>query len=228
MLIIKLGGSLIQNSLTEINPKIILLVNKLRDENIHSVLSVGGGKLCRLFQSDLRKNGITDFVTLDTMGIAAINLNSEYVKHLYVQDKRLFPYTINSDDSLNQALESKDKYSFFVSGAWEIGQSSDTVSVNMALKFNSTQIVRMSDVDSVYDSDPKQNPNAKKLKNISWKEYLNILGTKEWESGANFPVDPIAAQLSMGNKISFGFTTLDEFLNLDKVEFSKFTGTVIS
>ena len=62
-----------------------------------------------------------------------------------------------------------------------------------ALKnLNVKTIINMSNIDYVYDKDPKKNKDAKKIKNIFWRRYRKISGNK-WEAGLNKPFDPIAA-----------------------------------
>lgn len=228
MLAIKLGGSLILNSSLQINSQIFSLISKLKKENIPAVISVGGGKICRIFQASMKQNGIVNENAADEIGIASVNFNAEYLKLLFDNSADCFPLIINSEELLESALNSRGQYKFFISGAWEKKQSSDAVSVKLAHKFGLKNIIRMSDVDSVYDSDPDVNSDARKLKNLTWNQYLEIVRAEEWKSGGNFPVDPIAANLARSYKISLSFTTLEEFLGKQNFEPDSFTGTFIN
>lgn len=51
----------------------------------------------------------------------------------------------------------------------------------------------MSNIDYVYDKDPKKYKNAKKIKKILWADFKKLVGTT-WNPGANTPFDPIATQ----------------------------------
>ena len=57
------------------------------------------------------------------------------------------------------------------------------------------KIINLSNTDYVYNSDPKINPNAKKIEKISWTEYRKLI-PKEWNPGLNSPFDPIASEMA--------------------------------
>jgi uridylate kinase len=227
MLIIKLGGSVIQNSLTEINPEVVKLVQKISKDKIQCLISAGGGKICRFFQNSLKDNGVQSNDLLDWMGIASVNLNAEYIRCLF-NDDLCYGSVIKSEEIYKDALINKDNYPFFVCGAWEVGHSSDHDAVDMAIAFGSDTVLRMSDVNFVYDSDPKHNPNAKKLEKISWDEYLNIIGNPNWVAGSSYPVDPVAAKRAKEHNLKFVFASVEQFLAMEKIDFENFDGTVIS
>ena len=58
----------------------------------------------------------------------------------------------------------------------------------------------MSNIDYVYDKDPKKFKNLKRIERINWNSYLKISGTK-WRAGMNVPSDPIAAKEAQKSKI---------------------------
>ena len=62
----------------------------------------------------------------------------------------------------------------------------------------------MSNIDYVYDKDPRNDASAKKLENISWKDFRKIVGDK-WIPGANLPFDPIASKEAEKLKLKVKF-----------------------
>ena len=84
----------------------------------------------------------------------------------------------------------------------------------------------MSNINYVYDRDPKKNKNAKKIRNLCWKHYRKISGNK-WKAGLNKPFDPIAAKEAekSGLKVIIIGKSLNNFENL--LNNRKFEGTVI-
>ena len=84
----------------------------------------------------------------------------------------------------------------------------------------------MSNVDYVYDKDPRKFRNAKKLEKIKWKEYIKMAGTK-WKAGMNLPFDPIAAKEAQKSKIKACIIGKD-LSNLENLLGNKnFKGTII-
>jgi len=79
----------------------------------------------------------------------------------------------------------------------------------------------------LYDSDPKKNPQAKKIEKISWADYRALI-PKEWNPGLNSPFDPIASKLAEELKLKVVIINgkhlkrLEDFLNN-----KKFIGTII-
>jgi uridylate kinase len=228
MLIIKLGGSLILNNLTEFNPKISSFLEKLRLLEQKTVITVGGGKTCRFYQKELKEQGIDSARELNWMGISSVLLNAQYIKALLSKSKT-YPRVIDSADELTLALQKIELYDFFITGAWEINHSSDYDAVEMAINFGSDKVLRLSDVDFVFDNDPDINSKAKPIERITWDKYINdILGKDtQFISGGSYPVDPIAARLASRSNISFYFMSLESFLNMKELNFKDFKGTII-
>ena len=56
-----------------------------------------------------------------------------------------------------------------------------------------TKIINLSNIDYVYDKDPKKFSDAKSIENMSWNDYKNLFGS-EWNPGANVPFDPTVAK----------------------------------
>ena len=114
-----------------------------------------------------------------------------------------------------------------IAAGWKPGWSTDYDTVLLAKNLNVKTIINMSNIDYVYDKDPKKNKDAKKIKNIFWRRYRKISGNK-WEAGLNKPFDPIAAKEAekLGLKVTIIGKNLRNFENL--LNDKKFYGTIIS
>ncbi len=225
MLVVKLGGSLVQKSLTEMNPKIFDLIDRLVSLNTKFVVCVGGGKVTRLFLGALEEHGILDTTSLHEVGSRAVDLQAEYVKNIIPRDG-CFPHVINSYAHLADALEHRNDFQYFVGGALKLGVSSDFGAVEIASAFGTKSILRLSDVDYVYSGDPDVYKDAQPILKMNWNEYLDLIGNPElFQPGSSFPVDPVAAKKARENKISIFFTSLDKILASSTM--SRFDGTVI-
>jgi uridylate kinase len=85
------------------------------------------------------------------------------------------------------------KQKVLVGGGWKPGRSSDGAMIKYANTYGAATAINLSNIDYVYDKDPRKFKDAKPIRQISWKDYLKIVGSR-WDPGKNFPFDPIAAK----------------------------------
>lgn len=221
-IVISLGGSIIvPNGLdTVFVSKFKKLILGWVEKGYKFYIITGGGKTCRNYNEALEQVVNPANEDLDWLGISATRLNAEFIRICF--EDKAYEKIIMSPDVMPET----DK-PILVGGGWKPGNSSDLAAVHMAKNVGSTTVINLSSVDFIYDSDPKQNPDAKKFENISWPEYLSFIST-EWNPGMNLPFDPIAsreAQESNIEVIFIGGHNLDSLNNYLKGE--RFIGTVI-
>ena len=90
------------------------------------------------------------------------------------------------------------------------------------------KLVNLSDIDYVYDKNPKEFPDAKKLERVDWKTFRTLIPDR-WDPGLSSPFDPVAAQEAeaLGLEVAvINGKSLGEFEKYLKGE--PFVGTVIS
>ncbi len=221
-IIISLGGSLIFPNDIDIDfiEKFVSSIKKFTPKGFKFYIITGGGKICRNYNSAISKITNPTNENLDWMGIAATRLNAEFVR-ISFGDLAYERIIMNPDE-----LPNIDK-PIVVGGGWKPGNSSDLAAVHMAQSTGANKIVNLSSVDFVYDSDPAKNPNAKKIENISWEEYIKIAGD-EWNPGMNLPFDPVASKKAkeLGLELAFiGGHNLESFN--EYLEGKSFSGTTI-
>lgn len=226
MIVIKLGGSVIQKDLLGINPQIFAFLDIVRKSESKVLIVNGGGPFCRLLQNSLKDNGITDAESLGTIGYKVNNVFGEFLK-LNLPKDVTYPEVINSIKILNEAKSKIQVYKYFIGGAWEIGHSSDYDAVFFALEFGVNQVIRISNIDYVYDKDPNKYPDALKFERLSWGEYFKIIGDRNFVDGGNYPFDPIASKLASENKVTVYLTSIDNILMRKSLHTNNFNGTVI-
>jgi uridylate kinase len=205
-IIISLGGSLIIPEEIDIDFLRVfknLIVSETKKGKSFKIIT-GGGKICRKYQDAAKQIANPSNEDLDMLGIRALNLNKELIRILF---------------------ENCNKVEIF--GAEKPGNSTDTVAVLLAKDNNSRKVINLSNIDYVYDSDPKVNPNAKKVEEISWVEYRKLI-PKEWKPGLNTPFDPVASKMAEENNIEVIIINGKPINNLAKcLNGEKFLGTVI-
>jgi uridylate kinase len=219
--VLSLGGSLVCPN--EID---VLFLKKFRNfilkwikKGKKFVIFVGGGKTARKYQNAAKEFKVEN-KELDWVGISATLLNAQLVKSIFGN----FAFERILTEPTKKI---KTKKKIIVFGGWKPGWSTDYDSVLAAKNFGAKRIINLSDVDFIYDKNPKKFKDAKPLERISFDELFKIIGRK-WTPGANIPFDPEAAKLAQKEKIKVIFLNGRNFKNLEKV-FSgkKFKGTII-
>ncbi|MEK7658390.1 MAG: UMP kinase [Patescibacteria group bacterium] len=219
-IIISLGGSLVAPGEIDIGflknfKHALLKYLKLK----RFFIIVGGGKICRNYQKTLSEFGAKD-VDKDWIGINVSKLNAEVVKQVFSK----FSF---SEIITNPTKEITTKKDIVVASGWKPGRSTDYCSVVMAKKAGIKTIINLTNIDYVYDKDPKQFPGAKAIKEISWKDFRKIIGDK-WSPGLSAPFDPEASKIAEKLKLKVAMINgknlerLEDFLNS-----KPFIGTII-
>ena len=119
-------------------------------------------------------------------------------------------------------------YKVMVGAGWKPGWSTDYCAVMAAKKLGAKKLVNLSNIDYVCDSDPRKNPDAKKIEKINWAEFRKLI-PEEWNPGLSSPFDPVAATEAeaLGLEVAImNGANLEEFSNY--LEDKPFLGTIIS
>ncbi len=189
-IVISLGGSLIipDNLDVDFLKDFRRLILAQVGEGKKFAIITGGGKLCRRYNSSLADVINPSSDELDWLGIAATRLNAEFVRIIF-GDKAYEKIIMNPE-----IVPDKSK-PIIVGGGWKPGNSSDLAAVYLAKNIGAKKIINLSNVDHVYDSDPKKNPNAQAIEKISWADFHALI-PKDWIPGLNFPFDPMASKMA--------------------------------
>jgi uridylate kinase len=216
-----LGGSVIVLNRIDVNflmnfKKIIYRYIK---KNYRFVIYCGGGKLARNFQKSAAKYKFNN-EGLDWLGIYATRINADFIK-------KLFGNIAEDIIIKNPTKKIKFNKKIILAGGWKPGWSTDYDAVLLAKNLKVKTIINMSNINYVYDKDPKKFKGAKKIKNISWREFRKITGNK-WKAGLNMPFDPVAAKEAdkLRLKVVIIGNNLRNFENL--LNDRKFEGTIIT
>lgn len=149
------------------------------------ILVIGGGATARTYQAAGRRLGFKN-ESLDWTGIHATMINADFVRVM-------FGSFAPSQLVYNPNFKMETNKPIIVASGWKPGCSTDKDAVLLAKTYGAKEVINLSNVDYVYDSDPKKNRKAKKFKALTWKQFRKIVGSK-WVPGANVPFDPSAAK----------------------------------
>ncbi len=222
-IIISLGGSLI---IPEEIDSVFLkdfktLIEGYVSQGKKFVIITGGGKIGRKYLNVAKDISNPSNDDLDWIGIATTRLNAELVRVIF-GDLAYNNVVLNPHDIPHTVKP------VILGGGWKPGNSSDLASIEAALSVGAKKLINLSNTDYVYDKDPKQYPDAKKIEKISWADLRKIL-PESWDPGLNAPFDPIAAKKA--EEMNLEVATMNG-KNLESlrayIDGKEFTGTLIS
>lgn len=191
--VLSVGGSIVVPQEPDVSfiSKFLSLVKSYleKDEKRKLILVIGGGGPARLYQ-----NAYTEIVgeknkinyEADWIGIMATRLNAQLIKASLGD---LCKDEVVTDPTLDLSFTGR----VLVAAGWKPGFSTDNDATLLAETFGAKTVVNLSNIEQVYTDDPKKNPKAKPLENISWKDFRAMVGD-EWTPGKNTPFDPIASK----------------------------------
>ena len=181
------------------------------------IIVVGGGKVCRMYQDagralDASQNDI------DWIGIAVTRANAELLR-------AVFGDVAHNEVIINPTRLMKTDKKVIIAAGWKPGCSTDHDAVLLAQTYGASTVVNITNVDYLYDKDPKE-AGARKIEKATWKELQKIVGTT-WKPGMHAPFDPVATAL--GGKLGLRLLLLGNDLKNfgNALDGKKFKGTVV-
>jgi len=189
--VISLGGSLMVPE--AIDAEFLASFRKyVRDsvkQGYRLVIVTGGGATARAYRDAgakvIKKMPVED---LDWLGIHSTRLNAHLLLTLLrdVAHPRIITNPYEPEPS---------KFPVIIGAGHRPGYSSDYDAVELARQYHADTVLNLSNVDYVYNKNPKKFADAKPYLNISWKEFRKLVGNK-WDPGLHAPFDPIASKLA--------------------------------
>ena len=182
------------------------------------VLVIGGGKTCRNYNDAASKVRNLTHEELDWLGIEATKLNAFLVKTIFGDIAHGVVY--------NPTEPIKSNKKIIIASGWKPGCSSDKDATLLAENLGIKTVINMSNIDYVYDKDPKEHKDANPLDEMSWTQLQKLVGTK-WIPGMNMPFDPIATKHAKELGLTL-YIIGNDIKNLNNLLHDKpFKGTVI-
>lgn len=219
--VISLGGSLIfpksldAKFLTSFKKRIGSHAKK----SCRFAIVCGGGRLARNFQKSASKRKRLSNKELDWLGIYATRINAHIVRAIFGN--------MASDSIVSNPTEKlRFEKNIMIAAGWKPGWSTDYVAVLLAKNLGIKEVINMSNVDYVYDKDPRKHKNARRIGKIDWRGYSRLISGR-WEAGMNAPFDPVAAKEAQKSGIKVNIIGRD-LKNLENLlNGKKFRGTII-
>lgn len=221
--VLSVGGSIIvdQKINTQFLKEFKKIILKFIGHGHRIAMVAGGGNICRKYNEAALKVTHVNHLNLDWLGITATKLNAELLRVIFL------PHS-GKKVIYNPTKKITTQKKVLVGSGWRPGCSSDKDAVLLAINLGAKTVINISNIDYVYDKNPHDYPDAKKIEAIDWDGFLKITG-ETWHPGMHVPFDPEASKLCRKNNIAVIILNGSNLANLEKaLHGEKFKGTTIS
>ncbi|MEO8637586.1 MAG: UMP kinase [Candidatus Taylorbacteria bacterium] len=185
------------------------------------IIISGGGKTARNYQDAVRAVTSLTIEDVDWIGIHSTRLNAHLMRSIFHTYSH--PRVIKNP---HEDLLFREK--ILVAGGWKPGFSTDYDAVLLARNIGAKKIINLSNIDYVYNKDPRKYKNAIPLPTLTWGEFRKLI-PKKWSPGLSSPFDPVASKLAQELGIEVAIVNGQKIHELDNyLSGKKFMGTKIS
>ena len=161
---------------------------KIKDMGHELCIVVGGGNTARNYISIAREFANESFC--DEIGIIATRMNSMLLM------SSLGNYVVKKvPENFKEAELILNLNKIVVMGGTHPAHTTDAVAASLAEYIDADMLVVATNVDGVYDKDPRKYDDAKKLTKLTTKELLNITGSSSINAGSSSIIDPLASKI---------------------------------
>lgn len=224
-IIISLGGSLlVPESIDDVfvaNFKKFIITHIKKGYRF--ILVTGGGRTARKYiESAATVTKIND-EDRDWLGIHATRMNAHLVRTIFREYAH--PRINTNPHDLEDFYSAPEP--ILVAAGWRPGFSTDFDAVVLGKYLGVKRIVNLSNIERVYDKDPRHNSDATPYDRLTWKEFRKIVG-KKWNPGMNVPFDPIASAMAEEEDMEVAIMNGGDLSNVTGyIAGKKFVGTLI-
>lgn len=187
--VVSMGGSVLFRD-EEDETYLAALADLLREEGKARPLLVttGGGRTARNYIRLGRRLGLTE-VELDELGIDVTRL------HARLLAARIGPpCPARPPATLAEAVHELRHASPVVLGGTEPGHTTDGVAALLAARVRAERLVNATDVEGLFEADPRRHPNARRIERIGWEGFRAMVeANTSSEAGQNFLFDRLGA-----------------------------------
>ena len=180
-ILLKLSGESLMSEAENINKEktkeIAELIKRVHDMGINISIVVGGGNFFRG-----RSHQDMEAINADSMGMLGTTMNALALRDAFT--KLEIPNIIFSPFDFHELIEYKSEDEIkklyksgtiiiFSGGTGHIGCSTDTAASMKAIMIGADVIIKLTNVNGVYDKDPNKYPDAKMYTKLSHQQVLD-------------------------------------------------------
>lgn len=186
------------------------------------ILIAGGGRTSRRYVDAASAVSDLNMEDQDWLGLHSTRLNGHLLRTIFRD--LAHPVMITNPDDV---LDAPDDAKLIIGAGYRPGSSSDLQAVRVADLIGAHKMINLSNIDHVYTTDPKVDPAAEKIEDITWEEFRKLI-PEEWSANLSSPFDPVAAKRAQEADIEVAIINGTKFTSLKNyLEGKDFTGTRI-
>ncbi len=220
------GSSIIPDGKPDIN--YLKALSAIIKKSKHSFgILCGGGPVARTYANAARELGAGEYEA-DSIAISSTRQNAQLVVAALKSAGVGVHERVLAD--FERAKEPAKENKAVVMGGTIPGITTDTDAVLLAEAIGAKRLVNISNVDAIYETDPKKNPGAKKFEKMTYDELISLaLSSDKRMAGTNFIFDMLACKLIARSKIETHFVSFRNLRDVEgAIEGKKHSGTLVS
>ncbi len=191
--VLKIGGSLFFDGTNFNANRVKDFAQMVTNSPEIQAIVVGGGSIARIYIQGARALGASE-AECDLLGIAASRMNAQLL--IRAIGENAYPRVPESVEEFSKARATGK---ITVIGGLQPGQSTTSVSVIIAEFLHADRLIVLTDVDGIYDKDPRKFPNAKRFSTITLEQLQKVLqsgaGAKQAAAGEYQIFDPVSSEI---------------------------------
>ncbi len=222
--VLSVGGS-------SVNPKgepdlgfLTLLAKMIKKSKNKFGILTGGGSIARVYAKAARALGASEYEA-DSIAITSTKQNAQLViVALRNAGIDVYPKLVNDFEEARGLLNK-----VVVMGGTIPGITTDTDAVLLGEAIGATRLVNISNVDAIYDSDPRVNKSAKRYSKMSYEQLISLATSSDKrKAGTHFVFDLLACKLIARSKMEAHFVSGKKEKEIENaIEGKKHNGTVV-
>jgi len=218
-IVLKLTGKIFEHKHSELLQSLTSLITSISKEHRLAIV-VGGGPIARSYIKMARDLKLSE-AWCDILAIDITRINAKMLIAM------LDDYAYNEvPRNISEFLEAWSSGKIVVLGGLQPGQSTAAVAALVAEIIKANLLIYATDVDGIYDKDPKKYPDAKKIDKITLDELRKVL-SQRIEAGTYELIDPLAMIIIGRSKIRTIVLSAFKPKSIEKVIIGKKVGTEI-
>lgn len=211
-ILLKIGGSLIFKKDGIKTKTVQKFAEFLASHPTVKIVVIGGGILARWFIQAAREWGVSE-AECDLLGIYQSRMNARLlISAIKRYGRAVYPEPPQSIEEVGKALTTQH---LVVMGGLQPGQSTTSVA------FETTEYARirnlwvLTDVNGIFDSDPRKNPSATKFDTISVPDLEKIVDAGSSQAGEYRIFDAVSLQILKRSDLRVRVLNGDKLNELD-------------
>ena len=200
--VISLGGSMILSG--RVNVQYINDFCNILSKYPHYKFGVvcGGGRFAREYAEAVRKLNGSEFEA-DEIAIMSTKQNAKLLISACRGKLNVYPQAI---ETFSQAKAVSGNFDVLAMGGTIPGITTDADAVLLAEALGAKMVINLSNVDGVYNKDPRKNKDARKYETLSHGDLVKLANLRDdRKAGKHFVFDLVACKLASRSKVEIHF-----------------------